>query len=132
MSAPLPRIEQAASLQALAQATPRACDCALRRIAPWDSVPDGDWPAGQMIAVATLRDADLDEPTLLEFHPDGTRYESPDAPVALRFFPYNRCDVWHCGRCDQHWLRYTEFGGYYVDHRVRRLNPAQVVDPPQP
>jgi hypothetical protein len=29
-------------------------------------------------------------------------------------------------------LRYTEFGGYYVDHRVRALNADLVVDAPLP
>ena len=74
----------------------------------------------------------LDEPTFLEFHPDGSRYDSTDAPVAPLFFPFNRCDIWHCGRCDQHWLRYTEFGGYYIDPRSRRLDPARVMDAPLP
>jgi len=25
-------------------------------------------------------------------------------------------------------LRYTEFGGYYIDHRARRVDPAGIVD----
>lgn len=133
MSTPLPHIDSPAALRALVQAaTPRDCDCPLRRCSPWDSVAEGDWPAGQLTAVATLRDPTLDEPTFLEFHPEGTRYESATAPIALRFFPYNRCDVWRCKRCDQHWLRYTEFGGYYIDPRSRRLDAARVVDPPLP
>lgn len=129
----LPLIDHPEALRELAQAhAPRPCDCALRRCAPWDSIPDGDWPVPQMTRVATLRDPAVDEPTFLEFHPDGTRYDAPGAPVALRYFPYNRCDVWHCSRCDQHWLRYTEFGGYYIDHRSRRLDPTLVVDAPEP
>ena len=75
-----------------------------------------------MIQIGTLGDPLVDEPSFEERHPDGTRYDSPEAPVALRFFPYNRCDLWHCNRCKHHFLRYTEFGGYYVDHRVRELN----------
>ncbi len=134
MSTVLPHIDTPDQLRRLVQAgAPRGCDCPLRRCgASWDSVADGDWPNAQMMAVATLRDPELDEPTFLEFHPDGTRYESPNAPVALRFFPFNRCNVWHCSRCDQHWLRYTEFGGYYIDPRSRRLDPALVVDAPTP
>ena len=133
MNAPLPRMDTPDALRARAQAvSPKACDCPLRRCAHWDSVAEGDWPQQHMTAVATLRDPALDEPTFLEFHPNGTRYDAPDAPIALRFFPYNRCDVWHCSRCDQHWLRYTEFGGYYIDHRSRRLDPALVVDAPLP
>ena len=75
-----------------------------------------------MTLVATLRDPEVYEPTFEEHHPNGTRYDSADAPVALTFFPYNRCDVYACSQCQQHVMRYTEFGGYYVDHRARRLN----------
>jgi hypothetical protein len=81
-----------------------------------------------MTHVAALRDPDVYEPTFEEQHPKGTRYESADAPVVLKFFPYNRCDVYACGRCHQHALRYTEFGGYYVDQRARRLNPELISD----
>lgn len=109
---------------------PQACDCSLRRCQPWDSVAEGDWPTSHLQAVASLRDPAVQEPTFEEHHPNGTRYDSADAPVAITFFPFNRCDVWLCSRCDQHWLRYTEFGGYYLDHRSRRLDPGLVVDPP--
>ena len=78
--------------------------------------------------MASLRDPELYEPTFEEYHPTGTRYDSPDAPIALKFFPFNRAEVWHCKVCDKHLLRYTEFGGYYVDHRVRTLDPALLVD----
>jgi hypothetical protein len=80
-----------------------------------------------MAPVATLRDPELYEPTFEEHHPNGTRYDSPDAPVALRFFPYNRCDLWRCTQCQRHLLRYTEFGGYYVDHRVRAVSSVTEV-----
>jgi hypothetical protein len=81
-----------------------------------------------MTQVATLRDPEVYEPTFEEHHPKGTRYESADAPVALKFFPYNRCDVYACSKCQQHVLSYTEFGGYYLDQRARRLNTALLVD----
>jgi hypothetical protein len=68
------------------------------------------------------------EPTFEEFHPQGTRYESPQAPIALAFFPFNRCDVHTCSRCGCTALKYTEYGGYYVDHRVRLVRSALVVD----
>ena len=80
------------------------------------------WPADQMMQLATLRDSSLYEPTFEEHHPNGTRYDSPEAPVALKFFPYNRSDLWRCRQCRRHLLRYTEYGGYYVDHRVRELS----------
>ena len=109
-------------------AAPRPCTCALGPCTGWESLAEYRWEAGQMTQVATLRDPDIDEPTFEERHPDGTRYDSPQAPVAVTFFPYNRCDVWHCSRCDRHLLRYTEFGGYNVDPRVRELDPGKIVD----
>lgn len=109
-------------------APPRPCSCALGACAGWESLAEYRWEAGQMTQLATLRDPEVDEPSLEEFHPAGSRYDSPQAPVAVAFFPYNRCDVWHCSRCDRHLLRYTEFGGYNVDPRVRELDPAKISD----
>ena len=79
-------------------------------------------------AVATLRDPEVYEPTFEEHHPQGTRYDSPEAPVSVKHFPYNRCELNACRKCQQHVLRYTEFGGYYVDHRARRLNAELIND----
>ena len=103
-----------------------ACTCSLRPNASWESFTEDRWPKEQMTAVGTLRDPDIYEPTQEEFHPDGTRYASANAPVAVKFFPYNVCDVYGCGSCHKVLLRYTEFGGYYVDHRVREINPALI------
>ena len=107
---------------------PRPCSCALGACSGWESLAEYRWEEAQMSRVATLRDPGIDEPTLEEFHPAGTRYDSPQAPVAVAFFPYNRCDVWHCSRCDRHLLRYTEFGGYNVDHRIRVLDADRITD----
>lgn len=112
----------------IAGAAPQTCSCALGACTGWESLAEYRWEARQMTQVATLRDTEVAEPTLAECHPKGTRYDSPDAPVAIQFFPYNRCDVWHCARCNRHLLRYTEFGGYNVDHRVRALNPSHIID----
>ena len=97
------------------------------------------WPGPQMTAVGSLRAALAEggnaagsEPTFEEFHPQGTRYDSPLAPFAPQFFPCNRSDVFSCNRCQRLLLRYTEFGGYYVDHRVRALNADLVVDASPP
>jgi DNA ligase (NAD+) len=67
------------------------------------------------------------EASFEEHHPQGTRYDSPQAPIALDFFPFNRCDVYACTRCGCAALKYTEFGGYYVDHRVRLVDAQWVV-----
>ena len=115
--------------QALAVSpAPQACRCALGACTAWESLAEYRWEATQMSAVGTLRDPAIDEPTLEENHPQGTRYDSPDAPIAPTFFPYNQCDVWHCQRCERHLLRYTEFGGYNVDPRVRELDADKIID----
>jgi hypothetical protein len=82
-------------------------------------MPDERWPATQMNPLGTLRDPDLYEPTFEQHHPKGTNYDSVDAPIAVHHFPYNRCDVFSCDTCRRALLRYTEYGGYYVDQRVR-------------
>lgn len=124
----VPFLNTPEALRALANQAHTTCQCSLQRCAGWESVNDTEWPAQQMQHVATLRDPEAYEPTFEEQHAGGTRYDSADAPVALKFFPYNRCDVHACGQCHQHVLRYTEFGGYYVDHRARRLNAELISD----
>ncbi|MBC7609002.1 MAG: hypothetical protein H7228_05415 [Polaromonas sp.] len=106
---------------------PQACQCPLRPCAGWESFTEDRWPADRMHALGTLRDPEVYEPTAAEFHPQGTRYASQNAPVAVNFFPYNVSDVYACSICSKVVLRYTEFGGYYVDHRVRELNADLVV-----
>ena len=114
----------------VALATPGLCQCALRRCGVWDSMSEADWPAVHMRAVASLRNPHDPEPHFAEYHPHGTRYDSPDAPIAPSHFPANRCDVHQCTHCQRHWLRYTEFGGYYIDHRVRELHKHLLTDAP--
>lgn len=113
--------------QASAGRSATPCTCALGACPGWESFTEDRWPGQWVRRLGTLRDPAVDEPTLEEFHPDGTRYGSPDAPLAVKFFPCNRCDVYACSRCDRTLLRYTEYGGYYVDHRVREVTPERVV-----
>lgn len=108
------------------------CDCRLARYQGWDSNPDMHWPAEQLQQVAILRTPDTDEPTFEEYHPSGTRYESPNAPIVLAYFPVNRSTVWRCTKCGIQVMRYTEFGGYYIDHRARVLDARWVTDAPPP
>ena len=125
-------LPNAQALLAVVNASPAKpqteCQCSLQRCAGWESVTETEWPSQHLNAVATLRDPEVYEPTFEEHHPQGTRYDSPEAPVSVKHFPYNRCDVFACTRCQQHVLRYTEFGGYYVDPRARRLNAATVCE----
>jgi hypothetical protein len=123
----LPRLG-AADLRRLPSpaATPADCACKRLKCAGWESVslPPG---APLLRHVGSLRDSDNPEPTFEELHEAGSRYDSPHAPIAPAYFPYNRCEVWACAQCGRGILQYTEFGGYYVDHRMREVDPARVV-----
>ena len=112
------------------QGSRQNCSCGMGACTAWESVPGERWPAAQVTRVGSLRASDSfgPEPTYEEFHPHKTRYDSPDAPIAPAFFPYNRCDVFTCGQCDRVLLKYTEYGGYYVDDRVRVVQADLVTD----
>jgi hypothetical protein len=99
--------------------------CAALVCPGWESVRGG-FDASVLDCIGTLRDSADEEPTVAEYHPNGTHGWSPDAPIALDYFPYNRCDVWACKACGRPFLRYIEYGGYYVDERIRELNPDHV------
>jgi len=119
----------ATELQRWATQPSDRCTCSLKACRGWESVSNDRWPAQQLRVVGTLRrplPEGQTEPTFEEYHPDGTRYESPTAPIALAYFPFNRCDVHACSQCGCAVLKYTEFGGYYVDHRVRLVDEALI------
>jgi hypothetical protein len=97
----------------------------------WESLPGG-FDESQLERVDSLRDPEVYEPTLAEYHPQGTTGWSADAPIALGWFPYNRCEVWRCRACARAFLRYTEYGGYYTDQRIRELQAERIVTPPLP
>ncbi len=123
----------AAGLVRLAQANagPSCPACVSIRAPGWEAMPT-TLDRAVLRPVATLRRPDVEDPTLEEYHPAGTHGWSPQAPVAPRFFPYNRCEVCECRQCRRPFLRYTEYGGYYQEERVRELDAALVVDAPLP
>lgn len=128
---PQPTPLTADALRALA-ARPHAgpCPaCAALRCPGWESLP-GDFDAAVLERVGTLRGEDAELATVDEHHPAGTHAWSADAPIAPGWFPYNRCEVWACRACRRPFLRYTEYGGYYHDERIRELDAARVVDVP--
>ena len=106
-------------------ATPPNCACRALVCPGWESVSA---PPGEPLLQhrGTLRDPDDPDPTVAEWHEHGSRYESPQAPIAPAWFPFNRCEVWACRRCGRGFLQYTEYGGYYVDHRLREIDPSLV------
>ncbi len=105
----------------------RCTVCAPLNCAGWDSLPS-TFDTGELVRVGTLRREDDEDPTLLEHHPQGTHGWSPDAPIAPAFYPYNRCDVWCCRGCRRPFLRYTEYGGYYEDARIREVRAGLIDD----
>jgi len=115
-------------LQLASASTRVACPACAALVCPgWETL-SAAFDRGQLRRVGTLRDRAIDEPTLQEFHPAGTNAWSADAPIAPAFFPYNRCDVWQCVRCARPLLRYTEYGGYYEEERIRDLDARLLVD----
>ena len=84
--------------------------------------------ASSLQRVGILQRDEVEDPTVMEYHPRGTHGWSADAPIAPAFFPYNRCEVWTCRACARPFLRYTEYGGYYEDQRIRDLNAAWIED----
>ena len=103
------------------------CACSSAALTSWESVPLSLVEANFQ-EIGTLLEDPFVEPTFAEFHPAGTRYDSPNAPIAPRYFPYNRCIVVKCLLCGRCFLRYTEAGGYFVDRRIRSLSAAFLVD----
>lgn len=128
-STPLSLLDAEALRQLATRRTNAAdCACAALHCEGWESMPS-TFDDTLLQPVGSLGQLDpYDPPTLEEYHPQGTRYGSPDAPIALGFFPYNRCEVWQCVKCARPFLRYTEYGGYYLEQRIRELDPALVVD----
>lgn len=117
------------SLTSALKATPsKLCSCAVGVCASWESLPEERWPASNITQLGTLRDPAIDEPTFEQHHTlvDGklTHYDSVDAPISALHFPYNRCDVHKCSQCKRVLLKYTEYGGYFVDQRVRWAQPS--------
>lgn len=125
-----PPFLSAANLTGMANAADlksTCADCSVLQRPGWESIPVSA-NRGVLKCVGTLRAAGIEEPALNEFHPNGTHGWSADAPIAVDYHPYNRCDVWQCIACRRVYLRYTEFGGYYEDERVRLVQPALVVE----
>jgi hypothetical protein len=87
----------------------------------WESMPSG-FDAESLIPLGTLKIEGAQE-SWDEYHPDGTNQWSSDAPISAKHYPYNRSDVFECKSCQRKFLRYTEYGGYYLDERIRELNP---------
>jgi hypothetical protein len=104
----------------------KACeDCASLSCPGWASVP-GYFDLRKLKVLGTLRAEDLEE-YWDEYHPSGTNLWSEDAPIAILHYPYNRSEVLECSHCKRTFLHYTEYGGYYLDERIRELSTTFIV-----
>jgi hypothetical protein len=107
--------------------TVEACsECASLSCPGWVSVP-GYFDLAKLKVVGTLSREGSEE-CWDEYHPHGTHIWSEDAPIALNHHPYNRADVRECVCCKRTFLHYTEYGGYYLDERIRELNGILIVE----
>ncbi len=116
------------TLLALAKAVSqekKCSNCAGLNASCWETMPQ-TFNQDELAMVGTLKSGD--EESWDEYHPKGTQIWSADAPIAPQFHPYNKCDVYECKSCGTQYLRYTEYGGYYVDERIRELNPELIED----
>ena len=110
---------------AVSRRTIESClDCSSLSCAGWESVP-GSFELNKLKSLGTLRVKDAEE-FWDEYHPNGTNIWSESAPISIKHHPYNRSDVFECITCQKKFLRYTEYGGYYVDERIRELNPKLI------
>jgi hypothetical protein len=121
--------ETLARLAEASAAVTMPCSCNKESLAAWRALPLTLEPE-RFEEVGFLFDDPYDEPSFAEYHPAGTRYESEAAPIAMRFYPYNRCALVRCLDCDRHYLRYNEAGGYFTEIRIRALQPELIVDAP--
>ena len=124
-------VDELKSLADASAAVTQPCACAIDTYREWTRVPV-DFPESQMRIVGTLVADPYGEPTFAEYHPDGTTNWSPQAPIAPRHYPYNRAQVAQCTVCGRCALRYVEAGGYYVEPRIRALDPRLIADVPAP
>jgi hypothetical protein len=124
-----PTLDELMALARASAAVTQGCACDIAAYREWTRVP-ATFPEAQMRTIGTLVDDPYLEPTYAEHHPHGSHYWSPEAPIALRHYPANRCSVQQCGVCGRCCLRYVEAGGYYVEPRIRALDPALLVDAP--
>lgn len=123
--------EELRQLAAASDAVTQECNCTIASLQGWTRTPI-DFPQAQMRSAGTLVVDPYADPTYAEYHPDGSNYWSPEAPIAPHYFPYNRCSVQQCTVCGRCCLAYVEAGGYYVEPRVRALASQRIVDVPVP
>jgi hypothetical protein len=123
---PLLRARDLRRLAAERHGSDRCPACGGLQCKGWEALPGG-FDAAVLERIGTLRDSQVEDPTVEEYHPAGTDTWSPEAPIAPAFHPFNKSDAWRCTSCHRLFVRYTEYGGYYQEERIREVDPALVV-----
>ncbi len=131
MRAAAPVLDEAALRRIAAAYRPglRCPRCAAFVCPGWEALPSAADDAS-LVRQGTLQSAGADSVAAADSAAAGSDYWSPDAPIALGVHPYDRCEVWSCQACGRPFLRYTEFGGYYEEHRIRELRAERITSPP--
>lgn len=124
-------LDEIRALAELSASVTAACACARRTYPGWDSV-SSTFPDELLECLGRVSSEPDGELPVQEYHPNGTHIWSPDAPIALHYYPANRSQIWQCRSCRRAYLRYTEYGGYYLDRRIRTLQPQLITleEPP--
>ncbi len=117
--------EQLLDIAKSPQAAEGCSACSSLSCPGWISKP-GYFDLSKLRIVGTLRIEGAQE-SWDEYHPDRTSFWSEDAPISTQHHPYNRSDILECGGCKKKFLHYTEYGGYYLDERIRELNAHFIV-----
>lgn len=117
----IPNLSAAELHQLSCESTEKPCEfCDTFQCDSWETLPT-NFVASEYPVIGHCR-FEGSENIWEEYHPNKTTMWSRQAPVALQYYPYNRSDVAQCNHCKRVYLRYTEFGGYYVDQRIRLVN----------
>lgn len=117
--------DQLLKIAAFEIATKSCQECSSLSCAGWESVPSS-FNLNKLRHLGTLRIEGAEE-CWDEYHPDGTNLWSENAPISVTHYPYNRSDVCECTGCKRKFLRYTEYGGYYLEERIRELDRKLMV-----
>lgn len=107
------------------QAQAKCPDCLHCNCVSWEPMPTG-FEKNNYPAIGSLEYEGSDQ-IWEEFHSENTYLWSENAPIATKYFPYNRCSVLQCHRCKTIYLTYTEYGGYYIEPRIRHVPPDLIV-----
>ncbi|WP_306545002.1 hypothetical protein [Malikia spinosa] len=121
--------EQATQIAQQRGSQPTCSACSPYASPGWESFPGTETDDALQPLGALWLPGD-DEPTLEESRLTGVDAWSPLAPISLAHHPANRCEVWACRACGKPFLRYTEYGGYYEDRRIRELDPRRIQGQP--